>query len=378
MDIENFDNLREELKVKRGEIYTEELKMSVGELISLYNDKEIELEPAFQRLFRWTEDQETNFIESILLGYPIPPVFVLQREDGVWDVIDGVQRLSTIYHFAGILINDKGTIESPLKLQPAEILTHLKEHYYSKEEGTPYFDNSTRIDLKRSAISIVILKEKSDPKSKFQLFKRLNTGGTHLSDQEMRNSMIMMYSTDVYEAMESFSEKEKFKDIMNLPKSYSDQRMDMDIITRFLIMKNYEDFEDVSNNQDINVFLDKAIEKVIIKEDFDIDKELSIFEKLIDFLQQNLQEDYGFRVYNHNKKEFVQSFNWLVFEVLIWGCTVINDVDSLNDNKKVYISKIKDLESIGDYRERTKTSNPKPIQRLKLAKKEARRIFNEK
>ena len=71
------------------------LNFSVGEIVNLYRDKEIDLEPAFQRLFRWSTEQQTKFIESLLLGYPVPAIFVYQKEDGIWEVIDGVQRISS-------------------------------------------------------------------------------------------------------------------------------------------------------------------------------------------------------------------------------------------------------------------------------------------
>ena len=59
--------------------------MSIGEWISLYENNEIDIHPEFQRIFRWTSSQKTSLIESILLGIPIPPIFVSQRDDGVWD-----------------------------------------------------------------------------------------------------------------------------------------------------------------------------------------------------------------------------------------------------------------------------------------------------
>lgn len=375
MSTQEFDNLRDELMKKRGEIYTDQLTMSVGELINIYKDGEIELEPAFQRLFRWSTIQETNFIESILLGYPIPPIFVLQRKDGIWDVVDGVQRLSTIYHFAGILKTSDGNIKKPLRLESADILTHLNSKYYSEEQGKPCFDPATRIDFKRASISILILQAGSDPKSKFELFKRLNTGGSRLTDQEIRNSMILMYNEDAYNAMEEFSKREHVVKMFNLPESYSDKRMDMDIITRFLVMRNYENIEEVPDSIDINVFLDKAIEQIITKNGFDINKELEVFDKLIHFLNTHLQEDYGFRIYDYNKCQFVQSFNWFVFEVLIWGCVVLNDVNSLSENPDLYIEKIKKLESIGDYKKKINKSNIRVIERMKAAKEEAKVIF---
>lgn len=80
--MKTYSSLRDEILEKRGKIYTSQLNMSVGELMSLYADEEINLEPSFQRLFRWTEQQQTNFVESILLGYPIPSIFVLQKKVG--------------------------------------------------------------------------------------------------------------------------------------------------------------------------------------------------------------------------------------------------------------------------------------------------------
>ena len=192
-------DLRSELIEKRGEIYTTQMTMSVGELISLYTDEEINLEPAFQRVFRWSEQQETNFIESILLGYPIPSIFVLQREDGIWDVIDGVQRLSTIYHFMGILKNsENGNLYPPLQLKKAKILTKLEDKYYNCKNKDECLDNASRIDFKRSIIPVIVMKHNSEKRSKFELFKRLNTGGSQLSDQEIRNALILMSNEDVY------------------------------------------------------------------------------------------------------------------------------------------------------------------------------------
>ena len=88
--------LENEINEKRKEIRTDGYPMSIGEWISMYEKGEIDIHPEFQRFFRWTELQKTNLIESILLGIPIPPIFVSQRPDGVWDVVDGLQRLSTI------------------------------------------------------------------------------------------------------------------------------------------------------------------------------------------------------------------------------------------------------------------------------------------
>ena len=85
-----------EVDERRKEIRTDGYPMSISEWVSLYENDEIDIHPEFQRIYRWNDTQKTNLIESLLLGIPIPSIFVSQRKDGVWDVVDGLQRLSTI------------------------------------------------------------------------------------------------------------------------------------------------------------------------------------------------------------------------------------------------------------------------------------------
>ena len=79
-------SLIDEIDLRRREIRTDGYAMSIGEWISLYEKKELDIHPEFQRFFRWTDTQKTNLIESILLGIPLPPIFVSQRKNGVWDI----------------------------------------------------------------------------------------------------------------------------------------------------------------------------------------------------------------------------------------------------------------------------------------------------
>ncbi|MEM8157971.1 DUF262 domain-containing protein, partial [Morganella morganii] len=72
-------SLIDEVNERRKEIRTDGYSISIGEWLSLYENGEIDIHPEFQRIYRWTEIQKTNLIESILLGIPIPPIFVSQR-----------------------------------------------------------------------------------------------------------------------------------------------------------------------------------------------------------------------------------------------------------------------------------------------------------
>lgn len=95
--------LLNEVQVARKKVVADGYDMSLGELINLYRDDELRIDPVFQRLFRWDDERKTRFLESILLGIPFPPIFVYQDENGVWELIDGLQRLSTIFQLTGDL-----------------------------------------------------------------------------------------------------------------------------------------------------------------------------------------------------------------------------------------------------------------------------------
>ncbi len=115
-------SLQQEIDNAREDIRTDGYAVSIGEWISLYEKEEIDIHPEFQRFFRWTPEQKTRLIESILLGIPVPQIFVAQREDGVWDVVDGLQRLSTIYQLVGILKDEEGRSVAPLVLTKNRVL----------------------------------------------------------------------------------------------------------------------------------------------------------------------------------------------------------------------------------------------------------------
>jgi uncharacterized protein with ParB-like and HNH nuclease domain len=62
--------------------------MAIRELVQVYRDGDLELSPAYQRLFRWTDDTKTKFIESILMGIPTPPIFIAQKKGSKWTIVD--------------------------------------------------------------------------------------------------------------------------------------------------------------------------------------------------------------------------------------------------------------------------------------------------
>jgi uncharacterized protein with ParB-like and HNH nuclease domain len=206
-------SLQEEIEKKSKEIHTDGYPMSIGELISLYKEEEMEIHPEFQRFFRWNPLQKTKFIESILLGIPLPPIFVSQREDGVWDVIDGLQRLSTIFEFVGILKDENGKTFPPSKLLKTKYLPSLEGKMWDSEDTANSLNLTQRLKFKREKIGVQIIKKESDADIKYELFQRINTLGTKLSDQELRNCLLVMKNKSFYEWFENLA---KYPPFLNL------------------------------------------------------------------------------------------------------------------------------------------------------------------
>ncbi len=98
-----MSELEKEILNGRNSLSSDRLDMSFGELMNMYSNDELVIDPEFQRLFRWDNHQMTRFIESLLLGIPIPSIFVAEDPDGKWEIVDGLQRLSTILSFFGML-----------------------------------------------------------------------------------------------------------------------------------------------------------------------------------------------------------------------------------------------------------------------------------
>jgi uncharacterized protein with ParB-like and HNH nuclease domain len=191
--------LQEEIDGKRREIQTEGYPMSIGELVNLYRDNDLDIHPEFQRFFRWSAEQKSRLIESLLLGIPIPSIFVNQRDDGVWDVVDGLQRLSTIFEFMGELRDEDDSQIEPSRLLATDYLPSLAGKFFDSPNGSESLDETQRRLIKRASLDLKIIKRESDADTQFDLFQRLNTGGSQLSDQELRNSLLIMIRRDFYQ-----------------------------------------------------------------------------------------------------------------------------------------------------------------------------------
>lgn len=281
-------SLEEEIRRAQKTIVRDNLDMSFGELINIYQEKEIYINPEFQRLFRWDETQKTRFIESLLLNIPIPPIFVFTRDDGKWELIDGLQRLSTVLQFVGKLRKNDASDElfDPyFSCSGTNMLPSLDGKHWPKE-GTDEDQNTLtsgqQIQIKRAKIRIEILSKMSDVQAKFELFQRLNTGGSSLVPQEIRNCMISSINPTFYRYIKDLSLNPDFVSTLALSESRKDQSADLELIIRFLAYRNHP----YEGRLDINEYLDKATVQLCEDKDFDFDREKVIFDKTFALLNQ--------------------------------------------------------------------------------------------
>src|SRR5687768_11498668 len=108
--------LESQVREARRTIASDGYPMSIGELTNLYKDGELIIRPEFQRFFRWSQEQKSRLIESLLLGIPLPSIFVSQQQEGKWELVDGLQRVSTILELQGELKDQDGKLMAPLVL----------------------------------------------------------------------------------------------------------------------------------------------------------------------------------------------------------------------------------------------------------------------
>lgn len=312
-------SLEQEIKKSARNIFTDSYEMSIGELASLYRDEEIEINPEFQRLFRWKNVQKTRLIESILLGIPIPPLFVFTNSDGVWELIDGLQRTSTIFEFMGILRAPDGGIYPPSQLDRTELIPSLKNVTW---EGVNGLDKSLQLTVRRARIRVEILKKESDPRSKFELFQRLNSGGIELEPQEIRNASMLMIDKPFFYWLKSLSEDLNFVQTISQTDPAEKMQKPMELALRLISYK----FSPYDGKSDAREYIDNAMINLIegginrseIAKDFK-----DTFALLARYLGTN-----SFRKYNNSR--FTGGFSLAAFETIAYG--IFNNIDKIRLN----------------------------------------------
>jgi hypothetical protein len=299
--------LRSEVDIAKRSVITNAVQITIGELANMYAQGELNIIPDFQRLFRWTPDRKSNFVESILIGIPIPPAFAYENENGTWELVDGLQRISTVLEFMGLLRDpdsgrlrrsrlirtkylpslegvvweasaipiadeiferpdeDYAEVEVPTGTQTVPIPQEVEQSDTDVRERKRPLDKALQLFFRRARFDFQILKYPSDPKTKFDLFQRLNRGGAYANEQEVRTCSMVLANTGFTTRLRDFSKNADFQHVFQITKAQRENQKDLEYAVR-VVAHTYEEFE---RGRDVQEFLDYAIIKIMGEHDPD-------------------------------------------------------------------------------------------------------------
>ena len=362
LSLTNMENLEEKVTLlekavsdERKRLSTDRLDISFGELINLYKNNELIIRPEYQRLFRWSETQKTALIESILLSIPIPPIFVAEDKNGVWELVDGLQRVSTFISFFGELKDDGWKIDT----QDEDFSSLVEEEEIEEQNGEEIQEGTTinkwtlgegglvknlegfnvdslptnlKINLKRAVCRVEILRGESNTGMKYELFKRLNSGGSKLTPQEIRNAIYRGVNPKLNELLLKISQSEVFKVLTQLSRGKLKKLYDQELVLRFFAF--YNNAENI--NENMEKFLDKFMEETVQSTDFDYDSYEFLVMRVLELIYKIENSD---KIFRNESNLFVPAY----FEGILIG--VAQNIEKYTENLELLKSKIRELKT---------------------------------
>jgi uncharacterized protein with ParB-like and HNH nuclease domain len=195
--------------------------------------------PFYQRNFVWKIEQSSKLIESFLMGLPVPQIFLYVNDDNQLEVIDGQQRLRSIYYFFEGYFGDPDT-KGYRQIFKLKGLSERSEY-----NGKSFSELSVR-DQRRlrnstlRAINVKQLRPSIANDSVFHIFERLNTGGTHLRPQEIRNAV---FRGKIVDELQELNKNKDWQAILGLSRPDKSQK-DVELVLRlFALFKNWKNYE---------------------------------------------------------------------------------------------------------------------------------------
>lgn len=246
------DAINEKYETGEARIITEQGAVKLSLVKGVFNAKNYQLTPKYQRRITWDTKKRSKLIESFIMNVPVPPVFVYETEFNQYQVMDGLQRITAIIDF----YSDKYELEELVQ--------------WSELNGRRYSQLPQKIKegIDRRQLSVItLLKESSKNSSqeeemKKMVFERLNTGGVTLEDQEIRNALyggpfndlcielsknnsfrkLWIITSDLQDDLDTV-DLQNYDDALLYAKNKLYKRMyDVELILRFFTMRHIEEF----------------------------------------------------------------------------------------------------------------------------------------
>lgn len=279
--------------------------LSFREIITMYDEDEL-LKPELQRKYVWSRVEASRFIDSILLGLPVPSVFFAKEPNETMLIIDGFQRIMTVYDYVVGVFSGDGKV---FKLSNSE---NINARWRGKAFAE--LDNEEKRKIKGTTIHAIIFEQKS-PKNDtgmFQIFERINTGGRTLKPQEIRNCV---YQGKCNKLLFDLNKIVEWRELLGSKEE--DARMaDLELILRFFAMQELL-YRDESNLKQINLtkYLNKYMSDKIYASDEDINKMSQEFTTMV----KKCKEIFGtvaFKNLKNSSHEYTNKINPAIFDAI--------------------------------------------------------------
>ena len=358
--IETDDDIPEEYTIEhtgrdhdyliKQDIDIRENPYTVFELKRKCDRGKIILDPEFQRNPNiWSVEQKSKFIESIILNFPLPYWYMKQTKNGEYIVVDGLQRTSAIRAF----------IDNEFQLTGLKVLPELNHLSFDNLKALSG-DYETRIEDKK--ISLYVIPYSAPSRILYEIFERVNTGGTKLQRQEMRNCIFIGKSTKL---LKELSEKDYFKQAIDY--GFSDKRMkDRELILHYLAFRTCNDYHQ-DYQGDMNIFLEDAMQTINKMSEDKIDQLRKDFQRVMK-LTYDFFEKENFRLPTNQSRGKV---NMIMFESISYFFSTHDD-RFLEQHKetirKNFVKLRENPEYVGSIK-RIKYSRDTVIERFDLAQK---------
>lgn len=347
------EKLLSSIEKSRNTLQTDKLDMSFGEIMSMYERGEIIINPDFQRLYRWSEYQKTRFIESVIIGIPIPPVFVAEDDSGRWELVDGLQRLSTIFSFFGNLKGDD--VKNKWALGAGDLIQALDGY------SVDTLPLKIQLNIKRAVCRVEIIKWNSEYDLRFELFNRLNTGGSPLTNQEIRNSLYRSISSSFNDFLKEMSENRDFVRSVNVPKEKVEQLYLEELVLRFMSL--YQNRKNVKKS--IAQHMTDFMKEAVMDQSFDYKRYQDVFNKTFEILKP-----LGVGIFDSKNK----MFSTAIYDTMVIGIAEnINLYDGIDSN--VLKTKLNQVKSDDVYQAMTRSGGNNSVERVRKRLDFAKTIF---
>lgn len=304
MIVEGDDNGEFE-NLSGQEIITKSTDPNILSLYQQYKEGDIDLQPDFQRQFVWDKKKASALIESILLEIPLPVVYLAEDDTSKLTVIDGQQRLTSIFGF----YDGKFPDGTDFRLSSLKVLKQYNKMFFKD------LPDEIKRKFKNYTIRTITISKNSGKDIKFDIFERLNSGSVALNDMELRNCI---YRGKYIDFIKELSKNSLFRKLVGLRQE--EKRMkDVELVLRFLAFShtNYLDY-----SAPIKKFLNEDCEKYKNQGSKELDDDLQRFKKALE-LVNSLFGEHSFKRYYRDQKNSTcrwedTKFNVSLFDIFMW------------------------------------------------------------